>query len=340
MRCLAAAPGALLCLCSLGCGGYADFRLPQPAAPTEDLRYEWQPRDAPVILPGAPGDWDSHDALNPSVVRRGSSYYNLYSGFDGSTWRTGLATSADGLTWRKQGPVLAPDPRAGEGGYIAANGAALWESGEFWYWYQAGPKPTPRLGLARAPDARNWRKSPFPVLGFGPRGSWDERGIADPYVLKVREYFYMFYLGQDRARRQRLGLARSRDGEHWQKLRANPVLEPGPYGSFDEMGLGEPAVWIAGGSYWMLFTGRDAHENRRLGMARSTDGVHWEKLPAVLEGRQPWNRQVLCDPTIATLPDGSLAVWFGGGDRPSPDENLDGRIGVAVLHAVKSGTMK
>ena len=172
------------------------------------------------------------------------------------------------------------------------------------------------------------------MLDFGPRGSWDERGLADPYVVEMQQYFYLFYLGQDRAGRQRLGVARSRDGEHWQKLRANPILELGTYGAFDEMGLGEPAVWVGQGYYWMLYTGRDAQENRRLGMARSSDGVHWQKLPAVFEGAQPWDGKVLCDPTIELL-DGRLAAWFGGGDRGSPDENLNGQIGVAILRLTK-----
>jgi predicted GH43/DUF377 family glycosyl hydrolase len=272
--------------------------------------------------------------LNPSIVRRNGVYFNFYSGYDGRVWRTGLATSADGLHWKKEGVVLAPETQAGEGGHIAANGSALFHEGEFWYWYQAGPKQTPRLGLARSADGRHWRKARFPVLDFGPRGSWDERGLADPYVMELRQYFYLFYLGQDRAGRQRLGVARSRDGEHWQKLRANPILELGKHGAFDEMGLGEPAVWIGQGYYWMLYTGRDASENRRLGMARSTDGVHWQKLPAVFEGRQAWDAKVLCDPTIELL-DGRLAAWFGGGDTRSPDENLHGQIGVAILRLAK-----
>jgi hypothetical protein len=73
-------------------------------------------------------------------------------------------------------------------------------------------------------------------------------------------------------------------------------------------------------------------------MARSTDGVHWEKLPAVFEGRHAWDSRVICDPTIELL-DGRLAVWFGGGDAPSPDENLHGQIGVAALHAVAAGML-
>src|ERR1035438_6233384 len=143
------AMGLLLCACG-GCG-YSDFRLPELAPAEPQVRYEWQPRDAPVLPHGAPGDWDSHDALNPSVVRRGAGYYNFYSGFDGKTWRTLLATSADGLAWNKEGVVLAPEPLAGEADYIAANGSALFDEGGFRYWYQAGPKETPRLGLARSP---------------------------------------------------------------------------------------------------------------------------------------------------------------------------------------------
>src|SRR5205814_2469328 len=135
------------------------------------------------------------------------------------------------------------------------------------------PRELPRIGLARSPDAAQWSKQTQPVLEPGPRGSWDERGVADPYLLRAGGMFYMYYLGQDRAHRQRLGLARSADGVHWQKLRANPILELGPDDAFDENGLGEPAVWQSHGKYWMLYTGRDRKEYRRLGLARAMDGV-------------------------------------------------------------------
>ena len=206
-------------------------RLPPscPRSRRAQISYNWEPAHAPVLYRGSAGDPDSHDALNPSIVRRGSAYYNFYSGFDGKTWRTLLATSSDGLAWKKEGVVLSPDPAAGEGDYIAANGTAVFENGGFWYWYQAGQKDTPRIGLARSRDGRNWRKARFPVLDYGPRGSWDERGLGDPYAIKVGGDFYLFYLGQDRARRQQLGVARSTDGEHWQKLRTNPVLSFGKY---------------------------------------------------------------------------------------------------------------
>jgi hypothetical protein len=89
-------------------------------------------------------------------------------------------------------------------------------------------------------------------------------------------------------------------------------------------------VWQSHGFYWMLYTGRDAREIRRLGLARSADGVRWRKLPAVFAGEQPWNAKALCDATVIASGD-RVMVWFGGGDAASPDENLNGRIGTGAL---------
>jgi predicted GH43/DUF377 family glycosyl hydrolase len=337
----AAAAALTAALLSVGCGRYADFTLPPLTGGDPHATYQWDPLPQPVLTRSE--NWESHDALNPSVlygppVPGPRLLYNFYSGFDGRSWRTGLAISPDGLRWQKKGMVLAPDPQTWEGDYWATNGAALFDGHVFRYWYQAGPRDQPRLGLSRSTDGLAWRKEPSPVLLPGPRGSWDERGVADPYIFAAGPSLYLYYLGQDRARQQRLGVARSRDGVHWEKLRSNPILELGDPGAFDENGLGEPAVWTAGGFYWMLYTGRDLHENRRLGLARSTDGVHWQKLPAVFSGSQPWNSKVLCDPSVLAT-DSEVRVWFGGGDVPRPDENLNGQIGFAILRPAKATTI-
>jgi predicted GH43/DUF377 family glycosyl hydrolase len=321
-----------------GCGRYANFALPAMNGGDPHLSFAFDARAEPVL--GRGSAWDSRDALAPSVVRRGG-WFNFYSGYDGATWRTGLATSADGIQWEPQGAIFAPNPRGWEAGYIAGNGAALVHQNEFWYWYVAGPRDAGRIGLARSSDGRAWRRELSPVLQNGPFESWDERAVADPYVVRIEPYFYLYYLGEDRANppRQRLGVARSLDGVHWEKFRANPILEPGAPGSFDEAGDGEPAVWQSHGYYWMLFTGRDFSEVRRLGLARSTDGVHWTRMPAVFGGAQPWDAKVICDPSVV-VEGGVIRVWFGGGDVASPDENLHGQIGLGVLRPVNATLAK
>ncbi len=269
---------------------------------------------------GAPGDWDAVDVLNPSVIRQGDAYYNFFSGYDGKTWHTGLAVSADGIAWHKEGRILSD----------AANGSAIADDSGILYYYQAGDPVG--IGLARSRNGHEWTRNETPGLTVGPYGSWDERGVADPYVIRAGQNYYMFYLGMDRAARQRLGVAISRDGVSWYKLRSNPILELGDYGTFDANGLGEPAVWTARGYYWMLYTGRDRGEMRRLGLARSRDGVRWEKLPVVMAGEQAWDSKVICDPTVIANGD-RVTVWFGGGDVASPDQNLHGQIGLATLVA-------
>jgi len=325
MRTVAALAGLLLA----GCGHYADFTLPAAAGGDPNLAFTFEANPSPVLARA--GGWESGDVLNPSVLRAANiGLVNLYSAFDGHTWHTGLATSDDGEVWTRKGRVLSPERATWEGDYIASNGsAALWGN-RFWYWYVAGPKDRPRLGLARSADLRNWTKEARPVLEPGPYQSWDEYGVADPDVIRIGPSFYLYFLGQDRARRQRLGVARSADGVHWEKLRTNPILQLGDDGSFDENGLGEPAVWQSDGFYWMLYTGRDRSENRRMGLARSIDGVHWTKLPRVFAGSQPWDAKVVCDASVL-VEGGAVRVWFGGGDVASPDENLHGQIGYGVL---------
>ena len=311
-----------------GCGRYDDFTLPV-AGDNRPGRRVWRAEPRPVIV-RSPG-WDAVDALNPAVIEgRDGRLFNFYSGFDGRTWHTGLATSRDGLAWTKEGKVLSPDPPTWEGSYIAANGSARLVGGEYRYWYQAGAMGQTRIGLARSSDGRTWRKEARPVLELGPRGAWDEVSIGDPDVVLVDGTYYLYYLGQDRARRQRLGVARSADGVTWTKLRSNPILELGDMGRFDERGLGEPAVWRQDG-YWMLYTGRDKDENRRMGLAYSRDGIAWKRMASpVISGGQDWNAKVVCDASVLVSGE-RVRVWFGGGNVAQPAERLNGQIGYGEL---------
>ncbi len=306
-----------------GCGRYSDFTLPPPESDGLRPPFRWEAMPEPVLSGGV-------DTLNPSVIRFHGAYLNLYSEYDGHTWHTALATSSDGVHWEKGGRVLSPD--GWEGHYIAANGSAVVVDNQIFYWYQAGDPV--RIALAHSSDGRAWVKDHDPVLEPGPLGSFDERGVSDPYVIRAGGAFYLFYTGLDRARRQRLGIARSTDGVHWSKLRSNPILEMGAPGAFDENGLGEPAVWSSAGVWWMLYTGRSATEQRRIGLAKSIDRIHWERdqtFPPIA-GDQAWDREVVCDPTLEVMP-AEIHVWFGGGDVASPDQNLHGQIGYGVLRS-------
>ena len=108
------------------------------------------------------------------------------------------------------------------------------------------------------------------------------------------------------------------------------MLTPGAH-LLDLLDRGEPAVWVSGGNYFMLYTGRDKTEHRRMGIATSQDGVHWKKSNAApFAGESAWNKDVICDATVL-VENGQVRVWFGGGDKPEPAERLNGQITTAIL---------
>lgn len=315
----------------VSCNPSKRFALPAKPGVAGDVVATWREHAGnPLLRPEAS---EPSDVLNPSVLHWRDKYWNLYSGFDGKTWHTGAAVSANGLDWTsRKSRILSPDPSTWEGPYIAANGSALAVDSMLFYWFQAG-KTKPSIGLARSSDGHQWTKHPTPVLDPGPRGSWDELGVADPYVIRASDgTLYLYYTGMDRAKRQRLGVARSGDGVRWEKSLDNPILDIGGHEAWDEGGLGEPAVWASQESYWLLYTGRAWDEKRRMGLASSADGIHWEKVEkAVFAGAAPWDSAVICDATVITEDGLNVRVWFGGGDKPKPDEGLNGAIGYAGL---------
>ena len=310
------------------------FYLEHPAFPKSafqlgDISAELEP----VLRTSADHKWDSVDVLNPSVVQWRGQYWNFYSGFDGETWRTGVATSADGKIWAKSdhNPVLGPSERSWDRQLIAANGSAIAIRDRLHYYYQGKTKEKVlEIGLATSADGIVFEESAEPVLIPGPSGAWDESAVADPYVIEYHGSYYMYFLGMNQAGVQRLGVAKSDDGMKWVKHPGNPILDIGAAGTFDSLGVGEPSVVNIGGTFIMLYTGRNDLEQRSIGVALSLDGINWrrqssQQLPIP---RAAWSSEVLCDPTMMLTDDGKLIrVWYGGGNVRSPAEKLNGQVG-------------
>ncbi|HVU16337.1 MAG TPA: hypothetical protein VHD32_05410 [Candidatus Didemnitutus sp.] len=334
-----------LLLCVLPVAGRAEdtfsYDHPQAAPRTAHFEITRMVPD-PVLTRGtADSDWDHVDLLNPSIQRSDSGYVAYYSGFNGTIWQTGVATSPDGLTWSKfpGNPVLSPGATRYARTAIAANGDAFRVGGQVHYVFQGQDEHgVATISAAISADGKSFPiLSSRPAVDVGPTGSWDEASVGDPNVISVGDQFYLYYLGMNRAGVQRIGVARSADGTSWQKFAGNPILDAGPTGGFDENGVGEPAVVFVAPNFYLLYTGRDAHEGRNLGLAVARDPVNWRKIsreplvpPAM---RQDWNRAVICDPSIVTDGNGGLMVYFGGGNLPKPAQGLNGNVGLFFARA-------
>ncbi|MCX6929791.1 MAG: hypothetical protein NT154_42240 [Verrucomicrobia bacterium] len=122
-----------------------------------------------------------------------------------------------------------------------------------------------------------------PVLRPGAPGDWDAGALGSMTVLKVGEVFHLYYeawgvRGQDSAdyNSLQIGHATSRDGVHWTKDPANPVLPKGKGNDWDRDGTWDPFVLYEDGVFKMWYGGgMDAHCD--WGYAVSTNGVRFVK---------------------------------------------------------------
>jgi hypothetical protein len=154
------------------------------------------------------------------------------------------------------------------------------------------------------------------VLGLDPvAGSFDEIGNFTVSAFKDGDTTYLFYGGADDSRpknpdgtpvcpginlsRWRIGLATSTDGINFTRVPRpdgalhGALLDNGPDGDFDSQLTYRPYVLKDGATWRMWYNGSDKPFNdcriqpagparladdRRIGYAESTDGVHWTKL--------------------------------------------------------------
>lgn len=64
---------------------------------------------------------------------------------------------------------------------------------------------------------------------------------------------------------------------YWQKYCVNPVLSPGPEGSWDDQAVAHPNVLYDGSTYHLWYSGWSMDGNISIGYATSIDGIHWTK---------------------------------------------------------------
>jgi predicted GH43/DUF377 family glycosyl hydrolase len=101
--------------------------------------------------------------------------------------------------------------------------------------------------------------------------------VSPNSILVENGLYRLWYHSYDGSRR-RIGYAESSDGINWTK-RANPVLDVGPPGAWDDKAVVEPRVFATDGGYRMYYGGHrsigpDAYA---LGLATSPDGVNWTR---------------------------------------------------------------
>ena len=118
-----------------------------------------------------------------------------------------------------------------------------------------------------------------PVLIRGADGEWDSWTLATMSVLKVGDTCHMYYeAGSRGVTNFQMGHATSRDGIHWVKDPANPVIPFGERGTWDDAETWDPFVLYEDNVFKMWYGGTTVLDGRRdfqIGYATSGDGTHF-----------------------------------------------------------------
>jgi hypothetical protein len=141
------------------------------------------------------------------------------------------------------------------------------------------------------------------LLSLGPQGAWDSAQVSCPRILRLApDDWRLWYYGRDpdfdplvRLPTGRIGLATSRDGLNWQRVRGpgalGSVLAPSPDpAAFDSAHVGLGDVHPAGSGFDMWYFGGPARTMEvaglrvsgfplAIGKATSPDGLHWTRDP-------------------------------------------------------------
>lgn len=234
------------------------------------------------------------------------------------------AYSTNGTTWTKYG---------GGTPVIDVGGAGSWDShwldtpeilqdpGGFKLYYFGNTSDTVQtsqgIGLATSTNGINWQKhANNPVFSKGDSLAWDGFWIESPAVLLAGDTFRMWYSGAARDWKIRIGYATSTDGVFWTKHPANPVIDLGLPGTWEDYMVAVASVVSNGSRYEMWYCGVSAADlsngvidTPRVGYAYSANGLIWTKYSGnpVLS---------MVDPPRDTLgPWAPSVVSYGGGYR-------------------------
>jgi predicted GH43/DUF377 family glycosyl hydrolase len=186
-----------------------------------------------------------------------------------------VASSSSPLTeWHRASddPIISP---RGNGWEAAGtfNPAVVVHDGKVVMLYRAQDSAgISRLGYGESANGLRFTRRPEPVLS--PETDYEKNGgVEDPRLVKFGNTYYLTYTGYNKKDAQ-LCLATSKDLIHWVR---KGVILPAYKGNWN-VGWTKSGAIVPekiNGKYWMYFLGTSADKTDQMGLAYSSDLIHW-----------------------------------------------------------------
>lgn len=272
---------------------------------------EWVVVDDDVVFP-PPEQWEAENRTIDCVIEVDDVYHLYYHANETDNiladFEIGHATSADGVTWELDpaNPVVRRGAAGEWDDHTVHTPAVIHDGSEFRMWYGGGDGDMRPVGYATSPDGSTWTKhGDNPIMGVGPPGDFDDRGVWPGTVIFDGDRYRMWYTGEHSDPYDydwRIGYAESDDGFSWTR-HSEPVLDPGH--GWDGNLVYFPKVVIEGPTHHMWYVGHSG-TSLSLGYATSFDGIQWTRY---------LGSPVVVGVAHTVLPndvDGGFDMWYRG----------------------------
>jgi predicted GH43/DUF377 family glycosyl hydrolase len=268
--------------------------------PVDSYRTRYKLNKLILAGSGINGDFDSKAVDCPFVFRHSGRFYMTYIGFDGTGYQTGLASSEDLITWKREGCILRRNPRSAvtrcniamnwivRDNAIRSAGALKRVKGRFLGAYHAYPNAGYEqgpavIGLCWSDDLHHWQLD-LPSLRTESGADWERGGLYKPCLLEQSGTYYLFYNAKTQEQRwhEQTGVAVSHDLKTWERYDGNPILRNGTEATWDDRFASDPCV-LQDGKQWLLFYfGLDSKGTARDLLAKGPDLFHFRKSGEIL----------------------------------------------------------
>ena len=250
---------------------------------------------------GGNSDFDSRSIDCPFLFEHDGLFYMTYVGFDGAGYQTGLASSPDLVTWRREGCILKRNPDSAITRYNVAMNWIVRDNevrspgslkkidgrylGVYHAYPNAGYESGPAvIGLCWSTDLFQWSLDD-PCLRPEDGAAWERGGLYKPCLVEYEGIFYLFYnakTSEPRGWREQTGVAVTKDLKTFHRYERNPVLSNGRPGSPDERFASDPCVLRDGRKWVMFYYGLDAKGKARDLLAVGDDVYSYRKSHTIL----------------------------------------------------------
>lgn len=283
---------------------------------------QWKMNASNPVFKQTTGYWDQdhYYFVDPVVLKINGTYQMWYqSGLNRTTSAGGIdafwiayATSADGITWTKQGPVLGPGAPGGWMDIGPYSPCVIYEDGLYKMWFSGAKAPLSYrngIGYATSSDGRIWTVDPLPVIPATTFGS-----TCSPSVIKMGSLYNLFMGVTTSTTEYPLDIVMmtSADGRSWTSK--GVVLSARRDLAWQQSGILPCEVIYDEGRLKMFYTGFSV-QDFCIGYAESSDGTSWDNsfaLPVLTTSdTSPWITKEVGFPAVMR-DNGVLKIWFSG----------------------------